>query len=113
MQNTDTVTFDGKEITITELSVKQIRQMFDQLDKQEPQLFDDLINEPVPTLAITISTGITLDKLEEHRPSEVAALAKEVIAVNPFLAAMITRRVAAFEKIAEMSRQHSTDASAN
>jgi phage-related tail protein len=109
MQDTKTTTFGGKKITIVELTTAQIRTIFDQIEKQEPQLLDDLINESVPVIAIAEASGISMEDLEQHKPSKVSALAKEVAAINPFLADMIKRRVSAFEKLAtEISRQQST-----
>lgn len=109
MKDTTTTKFDGQEITINELTTAQIRTIFDQIEKQEPQLLDDLINESVPVLAIVEASGISMGKLEESKPSEVSKLAREVAAVNPFLADMIKRRVSAFEKLAtEISKNQST-----
>ncbi len=102
MENNTTFKLAGKEITIKELNVKQIKDILSQVDKDEPQFLDDLINEPVPALIIQESSGIPVEEMEKMFPSELIELAGEVKKVNPLLASMIARRVEAFEKMGNL-----------
>lgn len=99
MQDIKTTTFKGQTITVRELTVKQVREVFDRLDKESMLFIDDLLDQPVPALIVVESTGITLEQLEESKPSEVIPLCKEVIAINPSCASMIRRRVEAVTKM--------------
>lgn len=99
MQDIKTTTFKGETVTVRELTVKQVREVFDRLDKESTLFIDDLLDQPVPALIVVESTGITLEMLEESKPSEVVPLCKEVIEVNPSCASMIQRRVEAATKL--------------
>ena len=99
MQDSIATTFQDQSITVKELTVKQVRELFERL-KNEPSLFiDDLIDQPVPALAISESTGISLEQLDAAKPSELVALCGEVVKVNPSLASMISRRIEAAERL--------------
>jgi len=102
MQDMKTATFDGKEITVRELTVKQVREVFSILEKEDASFLDDLLDQPVPALIIAKATGIPIDELYEHRPSALAELAKEVAAVNPSVASLIKKRLALYEKMQDM-----------
>lgn len=107
MQDMKTTTFNGKEITVKELTVKQVRQVFSRINEEELLFFDDLMDQPVPALIIAEATGIPAENLEDHKPSDLTALAKEVESVNPTVASLIKRRLAAFEKLQTLN-QHLT-----
>jgi len=99
MQDSKATTFQGLAITVQELTVKQVRETFEQL-RHEGQLFiDDLLDQPVPARIVTESTGIQLEQLEDAKPSELVALCEEVLKVNPSLASMIKRRIEAAERL--------------
>lgn len=99
MQDSTTTTFKGKTVTVQELTVKQVRELFERLKKEDPFFIDDLLDQPVPALAVSESTGIQLDQLEEATPSELMPLCKEVMEVNPSLASMIKRRIEAADNL--------------
>jgi len=102
MQDSITTTFQDESITVKELTVKQVRELFERL-KNEPSLFiDDLIDQPVPALAVSESTGISLERLDAAKPSEVVALCGAVVKVNPSLASMISRRIEAAERMQQV-----------
>lgn len=96
-------TFNGKEIAILELTVKQVREVFSRIEKEDSLFVDDLLDQPVPALVIAKATGIPVEELEKSKPSELATLAKEVESVNPFVASLIKRRLAMFEKMQAMT----------
>lgn len=102
MQDSITTTFQGQSITVQELTVKQVREIFEKL-KNEPSLFiDDLLDQPVPALAVSESTGIPLDQLEEAKPSDLVDLCGQVVKVNPSLASMISRRIEAADRLEQV-----------
>lgn len=108
MQDMKKTTFNGKEIVILELTVKQVREVFFRIEKEDPLFVDDLLDQPVPALVIIKATGIPLEELEESKPSELAALAKEVESVNPSVASLVRRRLAVFERMQAMTLDQSS-----
>lgn len=115
MQDTRTAVFQGNTVTVKELTVKQVRQVFERLNHESHLFIDDLLDQPVPALVVTESTGIQLDQLEEGLPSELVKLCAEVVAVNPSLASMIQRRIEAYEWMEKviLSGKNSTEQSAH
>lgn len=99
MQDSITHTFRGQTITVNELTVKQVREIFERIRKDPDQLIDDLVDQPVPVLAVCTSSGIGLDQLEDALPSELVKLFEKVAEVNPSLASMIRRRIEAANKL--------------
>ena len=98
-----TTTFNGKEINIHELSVAQVRRILEQLEKAEvSNIIDDLLDANVPALAMVESTGIAMEELETHKPSELNNLAKEVQQANPFLTSMIERKFQLYQELKKM-----------
>ena len=102
MQDTTTATFQGQTVTIKELTVKQVREVFERLNKEGAQFMDDLINQSVPALIVTECTGVPIEQLEEAKPSELVTLCAEVAQVNPSLASMILRRIEASDRLAHL-----------
>ncbi|MGD9949320.1 MAG: hypothetical protein AB7U29_12700 [Desulfobulbus sp.] len=115
MQDSVTTTFQGKTVTVRELTVKQVRELFERLKNETPLFIDDLLDQPVPARAVSESTGIPLDQLEEAKPSELLPLCEEVIRVNPSLASMISRRIEAADRLekALLSGKNLTEQSAS
>ena len=101
MQDSMSTMFKGNTITVHELTVKQVRELFERLNNEDPLFIDDLLNQPIPALAVCESTGIPLAQLDEAKPSELIPLCEEVIRVNPSLASMISRRIEAAERLQE------------
>nr|WP_320010558.1 hypothetical protein [uncultured Desulfobulbus sp.] len=93
--------FKGNTITVQELTVKQVRELFERLKNEDPLFIDDLLDQPIPVLAVCESTGLPIDQLEEAKPSELVPLCEEVIRVNPSLASMIRRRIEAADRLQE------------
>ncbi len=102
MQDSITTTFQGQSITVQELTVKQVRELFERLKKEKSLFIDDLLDQPVPALAVSESTGIPLDRLEEAKPSELVQLCEEVMSINPSLASMIKRRIEAADRLEQV-----------
>ena len=99
MQDSLTATFKGQPVTVRELTVKQVREVFDRLDKDPVLFIDDLLDQPVPVLIVVESTGLKIDELEEAKPSELIPLCSEVLRANPSCASMIRRRIEAAKKM--------------
>lgn len=99
MQETVTTTFKGKELKIMELTVKQVRETFKRITEEEITFIDDLLDKKVPTLIVLECTGLTMEELEESKPSELTFLFDKVAEANPSLASMIQRRVEALDRL--------------
>lgn len=104
MQDLTTTEFQGRTITVKELTVKQVREAFERLNHESTLFIDDLIDQPVPAIIICESTGLTLEELEDVKPSELLPLCREVIRINPSLASMIERRVEAVTQLEKVLR---------
>ncbi|MBM9615979.1 hypothetical protein JWJ90_17050 [Desulfobulbus rhabdoformis] len=102
MQDNTTTIFKGKTVTVQELTVKQVRELFERMQRGEPLFIEDLLDQPVPILAVSESTGIPLDELEDTKPSELIPLCQEVTTLNPSLASMIRRRIEAADRLQEV-----------
>ncbi len=103
MQDMKTITFNDNEITVKELTVKQVRQVFSRLEKEDALFLDDILDQHVPALVIAEATGISVTDMEGHKPSELVALAQEVASVNPSVASLIKKRLAVYEKMQAMT----------
>ena len=102
MQDSITTTFLGNSVTVRELTVKQVREIFERLKKDQSLFIDDLLDQPVPTLAVSESTGISIEQLEEGKPSDLVELYEAVVKVNPSLASMIRRRIEAADLLEQV-----------
>ena len=110
MQDVKTTKFDGNKITVKELTVRQVRDCFARISDQKEEYFllDDLLNQPVPAVVIEASTGISIETLSRFEPSKLISLAKEVADVNPSLASLIKRRLAALETMQQQGKSLQT-----
>ena len=104
MQDLSTSTFRGENITIKELTVKQVRETFERLSHESELFIDDLLDQPVPAIIVCECTGLSTEQLEEGKPSELISLCREVLSVNPSLASMIKRRVEAATQLEQIIR---------
>ena len=99
MQRNKKIPVGDKEITATELSVSQIRNLLDQMEQTDFSVIDLLFPDGVPAVAVAESTGIDIKKLEEYPPSELKIVIEGVENLNPFFANMITKLAKAGEQI--------------
>ena len=76
-----------------ELTVRQVREIIDTLEKQENvHTVDMLFSDEIPALAVSMSTGKSLEELQgDITPSELAAIIEEVKEAKPFFVKMIQR----------------------
>ncbi len=93
MQRSKTVTVGERDITVKELTVSQIRDLMDNLEKDtETYTIDMLFPDSVPAIAVSESTGIPIKKLEaDFTPSELKQIIEGVENLNPFFTNMISR----------------------
>ena len=93
MQRTKKITIDDREITIKELSVAQVKELLDDEEASgEINIIGLLFPDSLPAAAITKSTGISEQKLEnDFMPSELKQIIDGVESLNPFFVNMITR----------------------
>jgi hypothetical protein len=99
MQRSKKIPVGDKEVTVTEFSVSQIRDLMDQMEDASFSTIDILFPDGVPAIAVEKSTGIDLEKLEEYHPSELKIIIEGVENMNPFFANMITRLAKAGEQV--------------
>jgi hypothetical protein len=99
MQRKKKIPVGDKEITVTEFSVAQIRNLMDQIEQSAIGTIDLLFPDGIPALAVEESTGIPMSTLETYAPSELKIIISGVEDINPFFANMITRLTKAGERI--------------
>src|SRR5512139_3062192 len=79
---TKTITINGVEITIREVSVAEIRAWMKGLESEETDPMDVLLNKDVHMAAVRLVTGLTAEQLDEMTPSERRLLATKCAEVN-------------------------------
>lgn len=102
MQNTPSIIFKGQNVEVRELTVKEVREIFEALDNNVQLFIDDLLDQPIPALIVTRSTGLELDQIEEATPAENIALCQKVAESNPACVSLIKRRIAAAERLEQI-----------
>lgn len=93
MAQTETIKLHGKRFTATKLTVKQIRDVLEEVESKDyrPGLIDRLFVDSIPQPAFLSSLGVELDELDELSPEEVKELMEAVATVNPTYADMEKR----------------------
>lgn len=97
---TESITVCGREITPKQLTMSDVHEFLqrmeqDAADKKPPHVVDIVFNDQVPAVAVSMSTGLSLDELAGKIPQDtMRALLDKVKAVNPFFVGMMERIVA-------------------
>ncbi len=94
MRKIKVIKFDGKELTVKELNVKEISVLVDGMDDEETcSVLDLLMDNGVSTAAVCVATGLSRDDLEkgDFSPSELSPLYEEVAAINPSYTSMLKK----------------------
>lgn len=92
MQRTKTITIGEQDVTIRELNIAQIRDLMDNMEKEQGSTIDLLFPKNIPAVVISEATQISVKKLEEiFAPSELKQIIDGVENLNPFFANMIKR----------------------
>ncbi len=96
MRKSKTIRIGGREITVKELRVKDIRAILEDAGADGPPAFIDLLfPDSLGGRAVQISTGLSAETLDEDfTPSQLEALLAAVDDVNPHFAAMAERLAA-------------------
>lgn len=84
MQDNVSATFNGDAVTVHELTVRQVRGVFNRLDSEDYQFIDELLYQPIPASIVMESTGLTLVQLEDATPSDLTRLYQITMKMNPF-----------------------------
>ena len=80
MRIVKTVTINGREVTLNELTVEEVANLLDSLDSG---LIDVMFDGRLPLTVVCKSCGIKKKALEKWFPADLDELIKEVEAVNP------------------------------
>lgn len=93
MRGSEITKFNGKEITVKELHVSEIRKVLSSFDdSRAPHMVEVLFEDPIPLLGVTMATGLTAEDLDgDVPPSEVDTLLGKVREINPFLKGVLAR----------------------
>ncbi len=92
MRKSELIKFNGKELTVKELTVNQIIKVMDELENFKPNILDVLMDMPVPSPAFFLSIGMNEKDFDYSvAPSEIEPLYEVVLKVNPTLAATMER----------------------
>lgn len=104
MRKSKTIQIDGREITVKELRVKDIRAILESADDNgAPTLIDLLFPDSLGSRAVQLSSGLSEKALDEDfMPSQLEVLLEAVADVNPHFAAML-QRLAALSRAASAS----------
>jgi len=87
-----TITIGDRDITIKQLNVLEIRNIMDNMDKEDRSIIDLLFPDNIPAYVVSESTGISISKLEsDFLPSELKMIIEKVENQNPFFVNMLTR----------------------
>jgi len=87
-----TITIGDRDITIKQLNVLEIRNIMDNMDKEDRSIIDLLFPDSIPAYVVSESTGISMSKLEsDFLPSELKMIIEKVENQNPFFVNMLTR----------------------
>ena len=80
-----TITIGDRDITVKQLNVLEIRNIMDNMDKEERSIIDLLFPDNIPAYVVSESTGISVSKLEsDFLPSELKTIIEKVENQNPF-----------------------------
>jgi hypothetical protein len=79
---TKTITVNGREITVSEVPVSEIRNWMKEIELSETDVMDVLLHRGYHMSAVRMITGLSKDELDEFLPSERRVIAQTCQAVN-------------------------------
>lgn len=91
MRKEKTITVGDNEITVRELTVDQVTNVMDGLEGAKTSVFDLLLPDRLPAVAVCAATDLTLPKLKKMVPSDLVQIWDAVEEVNPFFVGMVER----------------------
>jgi len=97
MRKSKVIKIDDREVTIKELTVRQVDECIESLRPERKPLAIELLLDPViPAEIVVMSTDFSMDQLAgDMSPSELKEIWDAVAEVNDFLSAMLARMAAA------------------
>lgn len=113
MAQSETVTIGKKKFTATVLTVRQVRDVLDEVEDEEYRagLIDRLFVDGIPQPAFLASLGVELDELDNLTPEDIKTLMEAVAKVNPTYAGMEKRMSASGENLEKLQNKLSELAS--
>ena len=96
---TKVVQIDGREITVRELAVWEIRNWIGSLDGKDIDLVDELLIDGVQLSAVRLMSGISKEDMEQMVPSDLDKVVDLCKQVNHRFFSMVDRVVAASRQI--------------
>ncbi len=110
MAQSETVTIGEKKFTATVLTVKQVREVLQQVEAKDYKagLIDMLFEDGLPEPAFYAALGIEETDIEELTPEDVKELMEAVAKVNPSYAGMEKRMSAKEASFANLQAQLSS-----
>ena len=110
MTNSQQVELDGKKLNPRELTFAEIEKVLESLATEEIHPLETICpEEPVPALAVALSTDLKLSDLINLTPSTATQLIKEVKESNPFLCQAVENLGAIAIEAQKKSSQTSED----
>ena len=94
-----TAKIGDREVTVFELTVAQVRDMAKATAADQTDPLSNWLIEDVPFVVIASMTTVTVEELDDWRPSEIKQLAEVCREVNPDFFDMNRRLGAAVESI--------------
>lgn len=91
MRKSKSFTVGEREITAKELTVEQVTNIMDGLQKATTDTLDLLFPDRLPSDAVCQSTGLTVEALTKMAPSELDAIWTAAEGVNSFFVGMVGR----------------------
>lgn len=99
MKKSKTIKLDDREITVTELTPTQVDDLVRGFNaERSANMVELLMDSPISTEAVTLSTGMSLEEMMAMTPTELHAVWGAVAEVNDFLSRMLDRMLAIAEK---------------
>jgi len=94
--------FNGREVTVRELTLGQVITLLRSADEAAPISVDLLLDLPGAGAVMMAATGLSEKELEAATPSDAATLLAEVTRLNPHYAAAANRLKEEMEKLRAM-----------
>ncbi len=101
MRKSKIINWNNKEVVCKELVMAEIDELMD--SDQAATMIDNVFFDRVPATAVTKSTGLSYEELNDCPPSQLAELWDAVEEVNPFFLKSLNHLAAAGRKLADLS----------
>lgn len=89
MRMSKKVRLGDREVVVSELTVAQVRQLLEEMERPGEVHVLDMMFKDAPAQALTMSTGLSFEDLEQYAPSELEPLKEAFLETNPFFVKLI------------------------